>query len=94
MTDDKKLPDGLEDVDWDQALSEWENKTFVPEVAKDVATDKPGALSGGPVSKPLYRPPTGAQPPRPKPPPPLPPKALAHTAAKPPPPPSSPATTS
>jgi tetratricopeptide (TPR) repeat protein len=65
MTDDKKLPDGLEDVDWDQALSEWENKTFVPEVAKDLATDKPGTLSGGPVSKPLYRPPA-AQPPRPK----------------------------
>ncbi len=90
MTDDKKLPDGLEDVDWDQALSEWENKTFVPEVAKDVATDKPGVLSGGPVSKPLYRPPTAAQPPRPKPPPPLPPRALPHAAAKAPPPPPSP----
>jgi tetratricopeptide (TPR) repeat protein len=90
MTDDKKLPDGLEDVDWDQALSEWENKTFVPEVAKDVSTDKPAVLSGGPVSKPLYRPPTVAQPPRPKPPPPLPPRALPHAAAKAPPPPPSP----
>ena len=44
MTDEKKLPDGLEDIDWDQALSEWENKSFVPEVAKDVSTDKPGTL--------------------------------------------------
>ncbi|HEX3346114.1 MAG TPA: hypothetical protein VHS09_16135, partial [Polyangiaceae bacterium] len=97
MTDDKKLPDGLEDVDWDQALSEWENKTFVPEVAKDVATDKPGALSGGPVSKPLYRPSGAAQPPRPKPAPPLPPRPLPSAASRapqpppaPPPPPSPP----
>ncbi|HEY1694273.1 MAG TPA: tetratricopeptide repeat protein [Polyangiaceae bacterium] len=75
MTDDKKLPDGLDEIDWDQALSEWENKTFVPEVAKDVATDKPGALQGGPVSKPLYRPPV-AQPPRPKPGPPPAPKVV------------------
>jgi cellulose synthase operon protein C len=66
MTDEKKLPDGLEDIDWDQALSEWENKTFVPEVAKDVSTDKPGTLSGGAVSKPLYRPPTVAQTLRPR----------------------------
>ena len=65
MTDDKKPPEELEGVDWDEALSEWENKSFVPEVAKDVATDKPATLSGGPVSKPLYRPPSVAQPPRP-----------------------------
>jgi hypothetical protein len=72
MTDDKKAPEALEDIDWDQALSEWENKSFVPEVAKDTATDKPAVLSGSGVSKPLYRPPTAAAPPppRPKPPPP------------------------
>jgi tetratricopeptide (TPR) repeat protein len=93
MTDAKKPPEELEDVDWDQALSEWENKTFVPEVAKDTATDKPGALSGGPVSKPLYRPPV-APPPRPKPaasapgrpPPPPPPRPAGAPPAAPPPP--------
>ena len=69
MTDDKKAPDDIDEVDWDQALSEWENKTFTPEVAKDTATDKPGALSGGPVSKPLYRPPVvPSAAPRPRPP--------------------------
>ncbi|MGD0529894.1 MAG: hypothetical protein ABSE49_32460, partial [Polyangiaceae bacterium] len=95
MTDDKKAPDALEDIDWDQALSEWENKSFVPEVAKDTATDKPAVLSGGSVSKPLYRPPTAGQPPpRPKPPPPLPPRALPTGAAKPPPPPPPPSSPS
>ena len=57
MTDDKKGPDDLGEVDWDSALSDWESKTFVPEVAKDVVTDKPAALSGQTVSRPLYRPP-------------------------------------
>jgi tetratricopeptide (TPR) repeat protein len=68
MTDEKKLRDSIDEVDWDQALSEWENKNFTPEVAKDTVTDKPGALSGGTVSKPLYRPPAVPQgPPRPRP---------------------------
>ena len=80
MTDEKKPPDGLEDIDWDQALSEWENKSFVPEVAKDVATDKPGTLSGGAVSKPLYRPPTSAQSLRPRPAPPAVPRPPSPTA--------------
>jgi cellulose synthase operon protein C len=56
MTDDKKVPDDLGEVDWDSALSDWGNN-FVPEVAKDVVTDKPAALSGQSVSRPLYRPP-------------------------------------
>jgi cellulose synthase operon protein C len=79
MTDEKKLPDGLEDIDWDQALTEWESKSFVPEVAKDVgdvAADKPGALSAAAVSKPLYRPPTTAQSLRPRLPPPSVPRPL------------------
>ncbi len=85
MTDEKKLPDDLGDIDWDQALSEWETKTFVPEVAKDTVTDRPGALAGTATSKPLYRPPVAsqAQPqPRPQPPqarpksPPIPPQPL------------------
>ena len=45
MTDDKKVPDDLGEVDWDSALSDWGNN-FVPEVAKDVVTDKRAALSG------------------------------------------------
>ena len=57
MTDDKKPTDEFGDIDWDQALSEWETTSFDPEVAKDVATTKPGALAG--ASRPLYRPPTG-----------------------------------
>jgi tetratricopeptide (TPR) repeat protein len=57
MTDDKKVPDDIGGLDWDSALSDW-GENFVPEVAKDVTTDKPAALSGPPVvSKPLYRPP-------------------------------------
>ena len=78
MTDDKKSPDGFDD--WDQALSDWDNKTFFPEVAKDTATDKPGALAGSAPSRPLYRPPVSkpsparvSQAPRPKPSGPVPP---------------------
>ncbi len=56
MTDDKKQPDDLGGLDWDNALSDW-GENFVPEVAKDVVTDKPAALSGASVSRPLYRPP-------------------------------------
>ncbi len=67
MTDDKKVPDDLGEVDWDSALSDWESKTFVPEVAKDILTEKPAALSGQTVSRPLYRPPQVSQA-RPKPP--------------------------
>ncbi|HEX3770272.1 MAG TPA: hypothetical protein VHV30_05385, partial [Polyangiaceae bacterium] len=54
-SDPKKGPDDPGEVDWDSALSDWESKNFVPEVAKDVTTDKPAALST--VSRPLYRPP-------------------------------------
>ncbi|MGD0675377.1 MAG: tetratricopeptide repeat protein [Polyangiaceae bacterium] len=57
MTEPKK-PDPLEDMDWDQALAEWEDKSFDPEVARDVISDRPAALSGGPATRPLYRPPS------------------------------------
>jgi predicted Zn-dependent protease len=83
MTDDKsdgegkKRPEEAGEVDWDSALSDWETKTFVPEVAKDVMTDKPASLSGNTVSRPLYRPPVpspkggkGPPPPPARPPPP------------------------
>jgi tetratricopeptide (TPR) repeat protein len=65
MTDEKEAPDDLGEVDWESALSDWESKTFVPEVAKDVVTEKPAALSGHNVSRPLYRPPPQVTP-RPK----------------------------
>jgi cellulose synthase operon protein C len=55
MTDEKKEPEDLADIDWDEALSEWESTNFVPEVAKDAATHKPGSTAG--TSRPLYRPP-------------------------------------
>ena len=72
MTEDKKPPEA-DEMDWENALSEWDKKSFVPEVAKEPATDKPGSLTGGVVSKPLYRPPVlsprnkGAAPPIPPP---------------------------
>ncbi|HXN33019.1 MAG TPA: hypothetical protein VN894_14210, partial [Polyangiaceae bacterium] len=56
MTDDKKPTEEFGDINWDEALSEWEHTSFDPEVAKDSATAKPGALAG--ASRPLYRPPT------------------------------------
>jgi len=70
MTDDKKLPDEVAPFDWDQALQEWEEKSFDPEVAKDATPEKPSAAAATPASRPLYRPPTAAPSPRAKPPPP------------------------
>ncbi len=64
MTDEKNDRRGLEDLDWDQALAEWESHTFVPEVARDVVTDRPAALAGATVSKPLYKPPSTPPPTR------------------------------
>lgn len=61
MTDPKDRAD-IEDVDWDEALAEWEEKSFSPEVARDVVTDKPAALSGNAAPRPLYRPPTFVKP--------------------------------
>ncbi len=58
MTEDKKPTDEFGDIDWNEALSEWETTSFDPEVAKDVATSKPAALAG--AHRPLYRPPTPA----------------------------------
>jgi tetratricopeptide (TPR) repeat protein len=93
MTDDKKQPPGnpLEDenLDWDKALSEWDEESFAPEVAKDIDTHKPAALAGNVPKRPLfYRPPslpTGAATAKPKPPPA--PPAPASPAARPPEPP-------
>ena len=51
-----KAPDLSGEIDWDSALDEWENKTFVPEVARDKETDKTAALTGA-AAKPLYKPP-------------------------------------
>ncbi|HEV3193403.1 MAG TPA: hypothetical protein VGY54_23005, partial [Polyangiaceae bacterium] len=59
MTDEKRR-DGLEDIDWDEALAEWENTAFSPEVAPDVVPEKPEPAA---ASKPLYVPPTA--PPKP-----------------------------
>ena len=85
MSDPKKPGDGVEDVDWDQALSDWEQKSFVPEVAKEPQTDKPGTLAGGgTMSRPLYRPPV--QPPRPSAQPSRPPPARRPSRPTPPPP--------
>jgi tetratricopeptide (TPR) repeat protein len=90
MTDDKKsagAPGAPDDQEWDQALSEWDNKTFVPEIAKDTSTDKPAPPVS--VSKPLYRPPV---PPQTKPKPPVPNAANPAAAPAPaPPPPRAPA---
>ncbi len=80
---DKKLD--LDGVDWDDALAEWEEKSFLPEAAKDRETQTPGTLQGTPppppVAKPLYVPPIPAAPPLPSAP-----KAStsppAHTARK------------
>lgn len=63
MTDPKDRTD-IEEVDWDEALAEWEGKAFSPEVARDVVTDKPAALSGATAPRPLYRPPTSPPQPR------------------------------
>jgi tetratricopeptide (TPR) repeat protein len=56
MTDDKKFPE-LGDLDWDQALEEWEKNTLVPEVARDADSPPPGAAADAPSSKPFYAPP-------------------------------------
>jgi hypothetical protein len=70
VTDKKKPPEGAEPFDWDRALSEWDEKAFKPEVAKELP---PGpAEPARPAPRPLYRPPTDlmgkAPPPRPPPP--------------------------
>lgn len=86
MTDDKK-PDSFDEIDWDQALSEWDNKDFSPEVAKDTSTEKPAQLSGSSPARQLYRPPTalptGKGPPAPPPAPPRPVKSGAQPPAPP-----------
>jgi tetratricopeptide (TPR) repeat protein len=57
MTDDKKKPVEGDQAEWDRALSDWDDQAFAPEVAKDVVSDKPAALSGSGPSRTLYRPP-------------------------------------
>ncbi|HEY2512740.1 MAG TPA: hypothetical protein VGI39_17860, partial [Polyangiaceae bacterium] len=49
----------LEGLDWDDALAEWEEKTFLPSAALDRETEAPGGLQGTPP------PPPAAPPPRP-----------------------------
>jgi tetratricopeptide (TPR) repeat protein len=92
MTDDKKTGVGVpDDSEWDDALSEWDNKTFVPEIAKDTSTDKPAPPVA--VSKPLYRPPVPS-PAKPRPPLNAPARPPAATAPPPPPAPPSPSPSS
>ena len=67
MTDPKDKKLDLDGLDWDDALAEWEEKSFVPEAAKDRETQSPGALQGTPppppvVAKPLYVPPPESKP--------------------------------
>ncbi len=62
MTDDKKPPREVGDIDWDQALAEWEKENFLPEIAKDVLTDKSLDHPVTPPSRPLYRPASLMQP--------------------------------
>ena len=38
----------LEGLDWDDALAEWEEKTFLPSAALDRETESPGGLQGTP----------------------------------------------
>jgi predicted Zn-dependent protease len=52
--DDKELD--LEGIDWDDALKEWEDHAFVPEVAKDKETQNPGGLTGTPAPPPAATP--------------------------------------
>jgi tetratricopeptide (TPR) repeat protein len=55
MTDPKK-PGPTEDIDWDEALAEWEGKTLDPEVAAEIPPD--GTIPERPLSRRLYRPPS------------------------------------
>ncbi len=80
MTDEKKPAADLEGLDWDQALAEWDNNTFVPQVARDVLSDRPAALAGAAGPRPLYRPPS-APPAANRPAPGAPPAAAGRTPA-------------
>ncbi len=67
MTDPKDKKLDLQGLDWDDALAEWEEKSFLPEVARDRETQTPGSLQGTPAppataAKPLYVPPPLAAP--------------------------------
>jgi lipopolysaccharide biosynthesis regulator YciM len=57
------MTDKKDDLDWETALEEWDEKAFSPEVARDQVTKKPATLTGPSVerhaARPLYRPPTG-----------------------------------
>ncbi|MEO8797522.1 MAG: hypothetical protein ABI551_06535, partial [Polyangiaceae bacterium] len=54
MSDDKKVSD--DEFDWDTALSEWEQGSFEPEVAKDKETQRPAVLESTTSAAP-YKPP-------------------------------------
>jgi tetratricopeptide (TPR) repeat protein len=74
MTDPKK-PGPIDDIDWDEALAEWEGKSLDPEVAAEIPPD--GSIPERPASRRLYRPPSVPPPPLrtapkvPRPPPPI-----------------------
>jgi predicted Zn-dependent protease len=61
MTDAKK-PGPIDDIDWDEALAEWEGKGLAPEVAAEIPPD--GIPPERPASRRLYRPPSVPPPPR------------------------------
>ncbi len=73
MTDAKK-PGPIDDIDWDEALAEWEGKGLAPEVAAEIPD---ASAPERPTSRRLYRPPSVPPPPLaapakvPRPPPPL-----------------------
>jgi len=74
MTDPKK-PGPIDDIDWDEALAEWEGKGLDPEVAAEIPPD--ANIPERPSSRRLYRPPSVPPPPLrappkvPRPPPPI-----------------------
>ena len=57
MTDEKKTDLGLEDLDWDSAIAEWDQSTLVPEVARDKETQRAATLVNVPTPPPAPQPP-------------------------------------
>jgi tetratricopeptide (TPR) repeat protein len=65
--DDKKPIEGIGPMEWDEALSEWDDKGFTPEVAKEIPSDRTTPTGNQAPPRTLYRPPTpGARVNRPK----------------------------
>src|SRR5580700_9098278 len=53
---DAKNPNPANDVDWDEALAEWEGKSLAPEVAAEIPPE--ASPPERPASRRLYRPPS------------------------------------